>query len=226
MAPTAEPLLLVAASGLAREVLAVIRTHKLYDVIGFLDDSPSLAGGLVDGVPVLGPVDQLTSYPNAQVLVCAGRGTVRERIVSRLTGLGVDDGRFASVVHPSIEVSQGSSVDLGSILLGGVAMTTAVSIGKHVVVMPNATLTHDCVLEDYATVCAGVTLGGNVVVKIGAYLGMNASVRERVVVGKDAVLGMGSVLLNNLPTGETWAGAPARPLRDQDKAEARKAGEL
>lgn len=90
-------------------------------------------------------------------------------------------------------------------MLAGVVLTTAVAIGEHVVIMPNVTLTHDCVLQDYATVCAGTALGGNVVIERAAYLGMNSSVRERVTVGAGATLGMGSVLLNNLPAGEMWA---------------------
>jgi acetyltransferase-like isoleucine patch superfamily enzyme len=42
---------------------------------------------------------------------------------------------------------------------------------------------------------------------------MNASVREGVSLGTDAVLGMGAALLTDLPDGETWAGVPARRLR-------------
>lgn len=214
------PLLLVAASGLAREALAVIRSYALYDVVGFVDDAATLKGTEIDGVPVVGPIDAVTGYPEAQLLVCAGRGAVRERIVTRLDGLGVSSTRYATVAHPSVEIPEDCTLGPGSIVLGGVVLTTAVTLGKHVVVMPNVTLTHDCILEDYATVCAGVALGGNVVVQRGAYLGMNASVREGATVGSGATLGMGSVLLGNLPDGETWVGAPARALPSKATAEA------
>ena len=215
----AAPLLLVAASGLAREVLAATRSHGLFDVVGFLDDSPALQGTTIDGVPVLGPIDAVVDHPWPLVLVCAGRGAAREAIVARLDRLDVSPARYATFVHPSVEIPVGCEVGAGSIVLAGVVMTASVVLGEHVVVMPNATLTHDDVLQDFATVCAGVALGGGVVVGRGAYLGMNASVRERRVIGAGATLGMGAVLLQDLPTGETWAGVPARVIHAADERE-------
>jgi acetyltransferase-like isoleucine patch superfamily enzyme len=61
-------------------------------------------------------------------------------------------------------------------------------------------------------VAAGVSLGGTVLLRSGAYIGMNASVRERTTIGPDAVIGMGSVVLGDVPAGETWAGVPAAQL--------------
>ncbi len=213
----AEPLLLVAASGLAREVLAATRTHGGFDVVGFLDDSAPLHGTTIDGVPVLGGIDAAVAYPRAQVLVCAGRGTARAAIVARLDALDVSPQRYATFVHPSVEVPGGCEVGAGSIVLAGVVVTTAVVLGEHVVVMPNVTLTHDDVLQDFATLCAGVALGGGVVVGRGAYLGMSSAVRERTAVGAGATLGMGAVLLHDLPAGETWAGVPAHAIHATDE---------
>jgi len=208
----ATPLLLVAASGLAREVLAAVAAHGTYQVVGFLDDDEARHGTTLDGVPVLGAIDSIVDHPAPEVLVCAGRGAVRQRIVERLDELGVAPLRYATVVHPRVQVPAGCEVGPGSILLAGVVLTTSVVVGAHVVVMPNVTLTHDCVLQDYSTVCAGVALGGGVLIGRGAYVGMNASVRENVCIGEGATLGMGAVLLVDQPQDETWAGVPARRL--------------
>lgn len=206
------PLVLVAASGLAREVLALVRRHGPHDVVGVVDDAPATHGGDLDGVPVIGGLDALASWPGADVVVCVGSGSARAALVERLERSGVTGSRHATVVHPSVEVPKGCSVGAGSVLLAGVVLTSEVSLGRHVVVMPNVTLTHDDRVDDFATLAAGVSLGGGVVVGPRAYLGMNACVRQRVRVGADATLGMGAALLTDLPDGETWAGVPARPL--------------
>ncbi|MEO5853120.1 MAG: NeuD/PglB/VioB family sugar acetyltransferase [Nocardioides sp.] len=204
--------MLVAASGLAREVLQVVRMMGTFERIRVVDDDPARWGREIDGEPIVGGLDLVREYDDHSLVVCAGHGRARRVIVARLVDLGVDPARFVSVVHPRVLVPTGCTVGVGSILLEGVVMTTQVTVGSHVVVMPHATLTHDVVLEDFATVCAGVTLGGNVHVGEAAYLGMSSSVRERLVVGRDATLGMGAALLRSLPPSETWVGVPASPV--------------
>lgn len=207
-------LVLVAASGLAREVLASGALAGSYDEVVVVDDDPTAWETEIGGAPVLGPID-LASDPGAgDVLICAGRGVVRRRLVGRLALLGVGPDRYATVVAPDAMVPDGCTVGDGSILLSGVVLTADVHVGRHVVLMPQVVLTHDDVVDDYATLAAGVTLGGGVHVGEGAYLGMHASVRERLRVGRASMLGMGSVLLQDLPDAETWVGVPAGPLAD------------
>jgi sugar O-acyltransferase (sialic acid O-acetyltransferase NeuD family) len=203
----ARPLVLVAASGLAREAAATLALLDDHDVRGIVDDDETLHDTSVGGLPVLGGIDRVPD--DADVLICAGRGSSRRALVERL-GLPAD--RYATVVHPSVHVPASCAVGAGSILLSHVSLTADVRVGRHVVVMPSCTLTHDVVLGDYATLTAGVSLAGSVRVGEAAYLGMNSAVRERIVVGAGAVLGMGSMLLQDLPDHQTWAGTPARPL--------------
>jgi sugar O-acyltransferase (sialic acid O-acetyltransferase NeuD family) len=184
--------ILIGASGLAREVAAAAASDRLH-VVGILDDDPGLHGSTVDGIQVIGAVRDAVDL-TLPLLLCVGSGLRR---------------RALAFVDPSVRVPRGCAVGPGSVLLAGVVLTTAVRLGRHCVVMPNATLTHDNELHDYVTVAAGVCLGGGVTVREAAYLGMNASVRQNVTIGAGATVGMGAVVLHDVPTGETWTGVPA-----------------
>jgi len=207
---------LLAASGLAREVAADLAGH--YRVVGILDDDVTRHGEQVAGIPVLGGVD-LAVLHHADLLVCIGSGHGRRRLVDRLAGLGVGDDRYATFISSAAHVPPGNRVGVGSILMAGVVLTADVSVGRHVVVMPNVSLTHDNVVADFVTLAAGVSLGGSVVLGAASYIGMNASIRQYVEVGPGATVGMGSVVLKNIPAGETWLNVPARPLTRQPASE-------
>lgn len=208
-------LILIAASGLAREVLVTVRSSGQYDVVGLLDDDREMAGVTVDGAPVLGTIDEAPKYSHALVLVCMDSGKSREAVVDRLAALGLRDARYATVIDPTVEFPEGCRIGRGSILLRNVTLTASVTLGAHVVAMPSVTFTHDDDVADFATFAAGVSLGGGVRIGRAAYLGMNSSVRERTSVGAYATVGMGAAVLSNVPDGETWVGVPAHPINQR-----------
>lgn len=210
-------LVLIAASGLAREVLTMVRASGQYDVVGLLDDDKEMAGVTVDGAPVLGTIDDAPKFTHALFLVCLTSGKSREAVVERLSALGLRDARYATAMDPTVESPEGCRIGRGSILLKNVALTASVTLGAHVVAMPSVTFTHDDDVADFATFAAGVSLGGGVRIGRAAYLGLNCSVRERTSVGSYATVGMGAAVLSNVPDGETWVGVPAHPIEDRDE---------
>ncbi|WP_310529147.1 NeuD/PglB/VioB family sugar acetyltransferase [Nocardioides sp.] len=205
-------LVLVGAGGLTREAMNIVRASDESISMRVLDDNPATWGSSLDGVEVAGGLDLLGEYADHQVVVCMGRGTLRRTVVQRIRHAGVARERFASLVHPRVLVPANCSVGVGSVVMEGVVLTADVTVGDHVVLMPHDTLTHGNVVHDYATICAGVALGGDVEVGPEAYVGMNACVRERVRIGRRSTLGMGAVLLHDLPGGETWVGSPAHTV--------------
>ena len=207
------------AGGFGRETADAIR--DLYPgsdlFAGFLDDAMP---GLPIADQVLGPVDLIRELPDVRLVVCVGNPRnyfARAGIVERL---GLPERRYATIVHPFAQVSRSSTVGAGSVLLAGAVLTADATISRHVAVMPHAVVTHDVVVRDYATIASGVKLGGGVVVDEGAYLGAGAMVREGVRIGAWSQVGMGSVVLRDVPEGEVWVGNPARRLRDVVRPEA------
>jgi sugar O-acyltransferase (sialic acid O-acetyltransferase NeuD family) len=216
-------LMVVGAGGFGRETVEAIRAltarGAAWRLRGYVDDDPALAGTLIDGTPVLGTITELKSLPDACVVVCTGRPdnyASRPRIVAALAFPAY---RYATIIHPTVAVSVSSRVGPGSVLLAHTVLTAAVDVGSHVAVMPHVTLTHDDVVEDYATLASGVRLGGGVRIGRGAYVGAGALVREGRTVGSGALVGMGAVVTTDIPSRQVWAGVPARYLRAADASD-------
>ena len=223
------PLVIVGAGGLGRETIAAIgaanRVAPSWDLLGVLDDQPTLMGQRLDGYDVLGPTTLLASSaagPDGQspvvwrdrsLRVVLSIGSPRAPRSRAVMAARLDpDIAYGSVVHPSASLAAGTVVGCGTILLAQVVTTAPVTIGRHVVAMPHVVFTHDDVIGDHTTFGAGAMLAGGVVVGDGAYIGSGALVRENITIGCGALVGMGSVVTRDVPAGEVWAGNPARPL--------------
>jgi len=209
-------LALIGAGGLGRETAELVHAINAdlptWRLVGFYDDDPALQGTSIAGLPVLGPVAD-AARADVAVAICTARpaiGCSRARIAA---SLDLEPGRVPTLMHPSAALGASTVVGAGSILFAGVVATADVTVGAHVVVMPHTVLTHDDQIDDFVTIASGVRLGGGVHVEREAYLGAGAMIREGLRIGEAALVGMGSVVLHDVPARETWVGAPARPLR-------------
>lgn len=214
-----EPLVLVGAGGFAREAVEVVAAINAvaptWDLRGFADDDTRRHGECVKGLPVLGsPAAVSTELPQARLLVCCGSPrdwAVRRRLVERL---GVEDARYAVLVHPGAHVAPSVEVGSGSVVLASAVATADASVGRHVIVMPHVVITHDDEVGAFSTLAARAALAGGVVLEEEVYLGAGALVGEGVRVGRRSLVGMGAVVRHDVPAGEVWVGNPARKLRD------------
>ena len=215
MTPT--PLLLLGASGLARETLELVRAvndeSPRWRVVGLLDDNPAFRGCTIHGTDVIGCCEAVHEHPNALVTACVASSANPMSRLALTTRLGLGVERYATLVHPSAVVPKSASLGPGSILHAGVVLTADIDVGAHVAVMPAVVLTHDDKVGDGVTFGAGVRVAGGVTIEDAAYVGAGALLRENIIIGTGAVVGMGAVVTRSVPAGEVWAGVPARRLR-------------
>jgi len=188
-------------------------------VLGFADGNSNLRGSQVLGVPVrattLGELIEVARREEAEVFLAIGSNSRRAQIAGRLG----DAVPFATLVHPTAEVSPSAQVGPGSILLPGSILHARARVGAHSILNTGSIVDHDCDLGDFVHVSVGARLGGGVRVGEGSLLGIGALVRNGVSIGAKTIVGVGAAVVGDLPAEVVAWGVPARvqrPSNDQD----------
>lgn len=212
-----EDLIIIGAGGTSREIAdtvdAINRREPLWNLLGFFDDDAAKQGTAVDGIPVLGPIAATADRHAKFIIGIASWRTpdARRAIVARL-GLPLE--RYATITHPSAQISPRATIGLGTAVLQNVVITPGTVIGNHTLILQNVTMAHDQVVEDYVTIASGATVAGCVSLRTGCYLGAGCTIMNGVTVNHRALVGVGAVVMNEVPAGRTVVGHPARPLPD------------
>ena len=81
--------------------------------------------------------------------------------------------------------------------------------------LSSSVINHDDHLEDNVTVCSNVSLAGLVHVERDCYLGQGCTIRQELRIGRGSLIGMGSVVIRDVPPNSVVVGNPGRRLRDR-----------
>lgn len=73
-----------------------------------------------------------------------------------------------------------------------------------------------CIVTHFMEPKTGTYSRGKVIIKENAYLGMNTLVVKPITIGKNAIVGAGSIVTKDIPENEVWAGNPARFIKKRE----------
>lgn len=86
-------------------------------------------------------------------------------------------------------------------------------IGRFLHLNNHASISHDCEAGDFVTVSPGARVNGRTKIGNRVFIGANATIRDGgITIGDDAVIGMGAVVLRDVPAGATVVGNPAQVI--------------
>ncbi len=83
-------------------------------------------------------------------------------------------------------------------------------IGNNVILWSGNHIGHHSIIEDNVFFTSHVVMSGHCHIKEGSFVGVNACIRDGVTIGKNCVIGMGSVVTKNTDNNSTYIGSPAK----------------
>lgn len=213
--PSLTRLVLLGAGGHASDVLGVVEAlnelQPTFKVVGLLDDDPSADPDRFEGrhATVVGGLDRLAELDSSWV-AAVGWPVSRRRLADWASTTGLP---AATLVSPLADVGAGVIIGMGSVVMGAARLSPRSCVGKHALVSYMAAVGHDASLGDGTSVMPGAMVSGGVVIGAGVLVGTNATIIEGIRIGDGATIGAGAVVLEDVPSGSTVVGIPARDLQ-------------
>jgi sugar O-acyltransferase (sialic acid O-acetyltransferase NeuD family) len=195
----------VHAAEMAEIVDRVNRVEPTWNLLGYLTVSDDAPVEVVNGYPVLGTAKRVAEYPEASFV--ASNGWPVEVLPPRE--------RLATLIDPSAFVSRTAGIGAGCVVYPHCYIGLNARIGDCVFMLSGCIVNHDDVVGNQVVMASGVTLAGNLHVEADCYLGQACTVRQFVRVGRNSLIGMGAVVVRDVPPDSVMAGNPARRLRDR-----------
>jgi sugar O-acyltransferase (sialic acid O-acetyltransferase NeuD family) len=209
------PLVIVGAGGHGLEVLWVAARMSMepifgsWNVLGFVDDRLSMRGRLIEGLPMLGSVNEFLESYRGQPLYfhCAlGHNNVRQKLAEMFEAQGFQP---ATLIDPTAVVSPRAAISPGAYIAPRTYIGPMAKIGRHSLINVAASIGHHCVMGDFSQACPGVRVNGHCVVEKLAFLGSNAVVHPGKRVGESATVGASSFVVRDVPPHTLVIGVPA-----------------
>ena len=209
-------LIIIGIGGCGRETAWIAeKINKIsptWNILGFIDDNPAAQNRVINGYPVLGTVDSITGYPDAWYICAIGASRIKEKVVSRMKTL-VPGVHFATLIDPSVEISDYVSVGEGTIICAHAVITVNITIGSHVLVELDCTIGHDAVIHDFATLYPSINVSGSTEIGYCTELGTGTQIIQGKRIGDYCIIGAGAVVIRDIPSKCTAVGSPAKPIK-------------
>lgn len=109
-----------------------------------------------------------------------------------------------------VEIGANTCIDRGA--LGNTIIGDGTKIDNLVHIAHNVRIGRHCLIIAHAMIGGSCTIGDH------AWIAPNAGIMQKTHIGENATVGLGAVVLHDVPPGETWAGVPAHKIEKNKKA--------
>ncbi|GHV54797.1 acetyltransferase [Synergistales bacterium] len=205
-----DKLIICGAGGLGSEVKMLAEDVGGWELVGFLDDTLP-AGSVAHGLPILGGGSYIEDFSvGVSVVIAVGSPQARESIHERMSRSGRVS--FPKLIHPLACVAREAVLENGVCVFPFTLISSGAHIGQCAHLYNNVSVAHQAKIGAYSLVAPLAAIAGNVSIGRRVWIGAGASIKQGTAIGDDAVIGLGSAVINDIPANLTAAGNPARGI--------------
>jgi sugar O-acyltransferase (sialic acid O-acetyltransferase NeuD family) len=204
----------------SKVVLYEILQLKKYKVIGFIDEKIK-RGTVVEKIgkksfKILSNIDGIKDLTDKNTYGVIGIGTnfVRKKIANIIEKKNKNF-KWASIISKKSILSGKISIGKGTVIISNTVINTGTVIGDHCLINTSSSIDHDNVLKNYSSTGPGVVTGGNVHVGECSHLGIASTIRQKISIGNNTIIGAKSLILKNCKKDSIYYGMPAKKIRNR-----------
>lgn len=208
-------LFIYCAGGFGKEVFdmagRINASRNTWDEICFIDDNPALGDEFYGSkLFSLEKVIEKFDISDIEVTIANGEPYIKKLIYGKLKAKNI---KLATLIDRTAIVSETAKIGEGAIITPYCSVSSLAVLGVNVELNTKSIVGHDVILGDHCVVSSLVNIGGASTVGESSYLGMGVQIKEVTQIGKEVIIGMGSVVYNDIPDEMIALGNPARPMR-------------
>jgi len=189
---------ILGSSGFAKEIAAYIKEFMPNVRVEFVDDTSKNA------ITVDEYVNKTTDNNRCATILGSGHPKNKNRMLSQINT------DLLNILHPRSVISKSAEIGNGCVIAPGAVISPWAIIGDNVLVNYNATIGHNSIIGNLSTISPNSAVGGWVQIGNGVYVGSGAHIHERIKIGDESIVGMGAVVLKDVPPKHIAVGIPAK----------------
>ncbi len=213
-------ILVFGSSGHAKVVLDIIEKMNSYRIAGLISEEKEKV--IFNKYKVIGSDEDLRALTNKlniyQGIVAIGSNYRRKKVTEYILKIEPKF-KFIKAIHPAANISPYVQIGEGTVIMAGVSINADTIIGNHCIINTNASVDHDNYLNDYVNISPNTATGGNVKIGNLSFIGIGCSIKHKIAIGSNAVIGAHSIVLRDIEDNILAYGIPAVKIRQRDLEE-------
>ena len=144
-----------------------------------------------------------------EVMVAIGDSKARLEMVLKLPHTT----KYFTFIHPTAIIGNTVNIGEGSFIGANSIITTNVIIGKHALLNRANHIGHDTKIGMGLSMMPGAIISGNCEVGDSVYLGTNSSIKEKIDICNNAIIGLNSGVVKNVNEPGVYVGTPSKKIK-------------